>query len=150
MELITKHYSGDVGSDSEDESGNEEGLTAIVRGHLKRRIFKKVRIIDQESSEYPNIERWYHFYGLNWMSETPSSYYLNMVREFYANYVAILDSLCKNRQKAIDMTLQLRIPVHGKMVDISVATTNRMLYGPDFIPPDRTTEFDYKMSGWHN
>ncbi|MCD7462421.1 hypothetical protein HAX54_048514 [Datura stramonium] len=36
------------------------------------------------------------------------------------------------------------------MVDISVATINRTLYGPNFTPPSRTREFYYRMREWHN
>ncbi|MCD7450870.1 hypothetical protein HAX54_008844, partial [Datura stramonium] len=46
----------------------QEGLTATVRGHLKRSIAEKVKIIDSAFSKYPNIERRYKFYGFGWMS----------------------------------------------------------------------------------
>ncbi|MCE3216561.1 hypothetical protein HAX54_006886 [Datura stramonium] len=35
------------------------------------------------------------------------------------------------------------------MVCISEATITRMLYGPNFIPPVNTAEFDYQMKEWH-
>ncbi|MCD7473210.1 hypothetical protein HAX54_014867 [Datura stramonium] len=45
--------------------------------------------------------------------------------------------------------MQPRIPVLGEMVDILEATITRMLYGPNFMTPASTTEFDYRMREWH-
>ncbi|MCD7453262.1 hypothetical protein HAX54_020340 [Datura stramonium] len=133
-----------------DDRCFQEGLTTIVRGHLKWSIAEEVRIIDSKLFEYLDIERRYKFYGLGWMTESSGYYYPNMIHEFYANYVATLEGQCKKEQKPADMRMLLRVQVHGEPVDITSTTINRMLYEPDFTLPASTTEFDYRMREWHN
>ncbi|MCD9638924.1 hypothetical protein HAX54_023099 [Datura stramonium] len=48
------------------------------------------------------------------------------------------------------MLLLLSIPVRGEMVDISVATINRILCRPNFMSPTSTTKFYYKMRERHD
>ncbi|MCD7451261.1 hypothetical protein HAX54_010476, partial [Datura stramonium] len=128
-----------------NEASSSPGLTTTAREHLKRSIAEEVRIIDSELPEYPDIEAKYNFYGLGWMSEAPGNYYPTMVREFYVNYIVVLESLCKRRQKPSEVLMQKSIPFRGEMVDISAETINRMLYGPDFMPPVNIVEFEYWM-----
>ncbi|MCE3215656.1 hypothetical protein HAX54_003128 [Datura stramonium] len=116
---------------------------SVARGHLKRRIALEVRIIDSKLPKYSEIEGKYKFYGLGWMSEAPGYYYPTMVREFYVNYIATLEGLCKKGQKLAQIHMQTHIPVCGEMVDISEAIISRMLYGPNFTSPVSTAEFDY-------
>ncbi|MCE2056138.1 hypothetical protein HAX54_044106 [Datura stramonium] len=73
-----------------------------------------------------------------------------MVREFYANYMATLDGMYKKGQKVTDMPILLSVQVRGIQVDNSANTINRMLYGPEFMLPSRTIEFDYRMREQHN
>lgn len=40
-------------------------------------------------------------------------YYLDIMYEFYANYIAILKNMGKNKEKAMDKTNMDRIPVEG-------------------------------------
>ncbi|MCD7451248.1 hypothetical protein HAX54_010354 [Datura stramonium] len=104
-------------------AGKSRGLISIsrkasplqARGHLKQSIIEDVRIIDSELSEYPSTDGSYKFYGLGSMSESPSYYYPNIVREFYVNYIATLEGQCKKGQKPADMRMLLRIPVYGEM-----------------------------------
>ncbi|MCD7459801.1 hypothetical protein HAX54_041999 [Datura stramonium] len=91
------------------------------------------------------MEEKYKFYGLGWMSEALGYYYPAMVREFYMNYIAILEGLCKKGWKPLEMQMQKRIPVQGKMVDILEKTINRMLYGPDFTPSGASSELGVKV-----
>ncbi|MCE3049225.1 hypothetical protein HAX54_044417 [Datura stramonium] len=132
------------------DSISREGLTTTVRGHLKRSIAEEVRIIDSELAEYPDIERQYKFYGLGWISESTGYYQPNMVHEFYKNYVSTLEGQCKKGQNPAEMHFLLCVRVREEMVDISIATINRMMYGPDFMRPASTTEFDYRMRERHN
>ncbi|MCE2055321.1 hypothetical protein HAX54_042412 [Datura stramonium] len=88
-----------------DEKYFQEGLTTTTRGHLKRSIAEEVRIIDSELPECPNIEAKYKFYGLGWMSEALGHYYPTMVHEFYANYIAFQNGLCKKRQKSSEIEI---------------------------------------------
>ncbi|MCE3051131.1 ADP-ribosylation factor GTPase-activating protein agd4 [Datura stramonium] len=106
-------------------------------------------IIDLELPEYLEIKGKYKFYGLGWMSKAPGYYYPTMVREFYANYIATLEDLCKKGLKPTEMRIPLRILVRGEMVDMSEATITRMIYGPNFKPPISTTGFDYRMRERH-
>ncbi|MCD9644066.1 hypothetical protein HAX54_032038, partial [Datura stramonium] len=135
------------------ESGadrSKEGPTTIGQGHLKRSFSEEVRIIDSMISEFPKIGRGYQFYGLGWMSEAPGSYFPNMVREFYANYAATVDSMCKKAQKASKIPIHTKVQVHVVLVDISTNTINRMLYGTEFALPARTMDFDNRTREWHN
>ncbi|MCE3216079.1 hypothetical protein HAX54_004742, partial [Datura stramonium] len=98
-----------LGSDSNEESRNVATRSPIretkpimgnvikakTPGHYKRSFAEEVRLIDSELSAYPDIERGNKFYGLGWMSEASGSYFPNMVHEFYANYGATLDNMCK-------------------------------------------------------
>ncbi|MCE2055496.1 hypothetical protein HAX54_042738 [Datura stramonium] len=85
-----------------------------------------------------------------WMSEAPSLYFSNMVFEFYANYAATLDIMCKKGQKASEIPILTRVQIHGVPVDISANTINMMLYGQEFTPRARTIKFDYKMRERHS
>lgn len=42
--------------------------------------------------KYPEIERRLKEYIIEWMSEEPGMHYTTMVREFSANYSALLDN----------------------------------------------------------
>ncbi|MCD7446255.1 hypothetical protein HAX54_048453, partial [Datura stramonium] len=115
--LVDGSSSSSDSSGSDEESGNEdtsslaedfdpmrgdEGLTTNAIRNLKCSIAEEVRIIDLEFPKYPEIEGKYNFYGFGWMSEEPGYYYPTLVREFYANYIAIFEGLCKNGHKSRD------------------------------------------------
>ncbi|MCE5166610.1 hypothetical protein HAX54_022579 [Datura stramonium] len=92
----------------------QEGLTTTARGHLKCSIAEEVRIIDSELLEYPYIEAKYKLYGLEWISEEPGHYYPTMVRKFYANYIVILEVLCRKGKKPSGMQMQKCVPVRER------------------------------------
>lgn len=59
-----------------------------------------------------------------------------MVHEFYATYTTtILSTLPKVTHTR----------VRGWKVDISEATIHRILFGPEFLAPRSTAEYDYKL-----
>lgn len=60
------------------------------RTQIKREIFKEHQIITTTLHEYPELERRFQDYQLDWMSRPLGAHQLNLVREFFANYLALL------------------------------------------------------------
>ncbi|MCE3216533.1 hypothetical protein HAX54_006791 [Datura stramonium] len=97
-----------------DENIDSEGeIEETSRGHLKRNITEEVRIIDSEFPEYLDIMGEYKFYDLGWMSEVPGNYYPTMVHEFYVNYLAVRQGLCKKGKILVGSGLTSTIPNRG-------------------------------------
>lgn len=80
------------------------------------------------------MEQKFHGYDLGWTTRGGNSFCPTLVREFYANYQAHLENMCREGEKAADQPLLDKVPVRGVIVDISEATINRFLHGPNFTP----------------
>lgn len=65
-----------------------EGLEPTDRSQIKRAIFEEHQIITTTFYEYPEIERRFNEYHLQWMSRPLGSYQPNFVQEFFADYLA--------------------------------------------------------------
>lgn len=114
-----------------------------ARGSLKWNIAGEARDLASDLPEYPDIERRFKEYKLEWMSEKPVIYYPVMVREFYVNYDALLYQWPKVPE--VEMKRLHKVSVREVMVEISQTTTNRFLFGPNYVPPPWISEFDHQM-----
>lgn len=56
-----------------------------------------------ELHKYPELEQHLNEYELSQMSKPPSSYLLNLVREFFANYLELIEKDCPKGTKISDL-----------------------------------------------
>ncbi|PHU04717.1 hypothetical protein BC332_25539 [Capsicum chinense] len=89
------------------------GMTRTKRRSIKRLVCKEMRIITTGLSRYPQMERVFKDYDLGWTTKRGESFFPILVREFYANYQATLENMCKKGQKATDMPNIDKISVRG-------------------------------------
>lgn len=87
------------------------------------------------------MEQKFHDYNLGWTTRGGNLFFPTLVREFYANYQARLENMCKEGQKLSDQPLLDKVPVWGVMVDISATTINRFLPGLNFTPQSTSPTF---------
>lgn len=80
-----------------------EGLVATGKRSTKRPLYEKVKIIIYGLRKYPQIERTFKAHNLEWITKKGESYYPTLAREFYANYTATLENMCKKGKKSMDM-----------------------------------------------
>ena len=73
-------------------------------------------------------------YGLEWTTRGSGVYFPSLVREFYTNYQATVEIMCKVGDRTSDKPLLTKVPVRGVRVDISDAIINRFLHGLAFVP----------------
>lgn len=123
-----------------------DGLTATGRRSLKRHICEEIKIITSGLNRYPQLEQPFREYELAWTTKEGDTYCPTLVREFYANYAAILENMCKKGEKAADKPNMNQIPVRSVMVDLSDRTINWFLHGPNFIPPVTSQKFYHRMT----
>lgn len=74
-------------------------------------------------------------YELVGLSKPLGLYFLNIVREFSTNYLALLEKDCTNGFRIADMGNETQVPVRGRTKYISDCTINRMLFGLDYEAP---------------
>ena len=108
-------------------------------------MFPEKRVIITELPGYPTIEKTFRDYGLGWTAKEGKLFYPTVVWEFYANYQARLESMCKSGETTADQPLLTRVPVRGVNVDISDTTINRFLHGPNFNPQDTNPAFYHRL-----
>ncbi|PHT53298.1 hypothetical protein CQW23_07760 [Capsicum baccatum] len=118
-----------------------DGLRRTNRRVVKRTLFEEKRIITEGLSRYPEVEQKLRDYDLGWTTREGNSFCPTLVREFYTNNQARLESMCKEWKKAADQSLLDKVPVWGVMMDISKATINSFLHGPNFTPQATSPNF---------
>lgn len=92
------------------------------------------RVIITGLPGYPVVEKKFRDYGLGWTTKGGKLFCPTLGWEFYMNYQARLEGMCKNGETTADQPLLTRVPVRGVNIDISDTTINRFLHGPNFIP----------------
>ncbi|KAF3657465.1 hypothetical protein FXO37_14926 [Capsicum annuum] len=117
---------------------------------VKRPIFEEKRIITKGLIRYPKVEQKFHGYDLGWTTRGGNSFLPALVRDFYANYQAHLENMCREGENAADQPLLDKVLVQGVMVDISEATINRFLYGPNFTPQATLPTFYVQLNHREN
>ncbi|PHT89784.1 hypothetical protein T459_04897 [Capsicum annuum] len=126
------------------------GLHRTNRRAVKRPIFEEKRIITKGLIRYSKVGQKFHGYDLGWTTRGGNSFLPALVRDFYANYQAHLENMCREGEKAADQPLLDKVLVQGVMVDISEATINRFLYGPNFTPQATLPTFYVQLNHREN
>uniref|UniRef100_M1DJX7 Integrase core domain containing protein n=1 Tax=Solanum tuberosum TaxID=4113 RepID=M1DJX7_SOLTU len=100
------------------------------KGKMDRPITEERRVLTGSLHTFPDIHRLFNLHKCDWMARDPGTYSEEIVREFYASYVATLRGSISKRSKPMDQDPLISTVVWGCPVDISHATINRFLYGP--------------------
>uniref|UniRef100_M1DW28 Uncharacterized protein n=1 Tax=Solanum tuberosum TaxID=4113 RepID=M1DW28_SOLTU len=103
----------------------------------------ETRVVVADIEAFPDIYRTFQFHLFDWMNNAPGEYSSHLAREFYSSYAATLMNFAaetettKCGQKDIASTWGPlnSIIVRGKLVDVSEATINRILHGPEYTAP---------------
>ncbi|KAH0781386.1 hypothetical protein KY290_000984 [Solanum tuberosum] len=103
----------------------------------------ETRVVVVDIKAFPDIYRAFQFHQFDRMNNAPGEYSSHLTREFYSSYSATLMNFAadtkttKRGQKDIAITWGplISIMVRGKSIDISEATINRMLHGPEYTAP---------------
>ena len=94
----------------------------------------------------PEIHNLFTRHLLEWTARPLGRYSEEMVREFYASYVATLQSHIDRRAAPAKQAPLEQVRVHGVQVDISLPAIRWFLYGEN-VDANRTpltAEFDYQ------
>uniref|UniRef100_M1DC75 Integrase core domain containing protein n=1 Tax=Solanum tuberosum TaxID=4113 RepID=M1DC75_SOLTU len=111
---------------------------------MARLIIEDRRALTGNFHTMPNIQALFQRHRCEWMARSPGSYSEEIVREFYASYVATLRrSIEKWVKPAAQPPLKATL-VHGFSVDISEATINRFLYDPSHTLAINMVKFGYR------
>ncbi|PHT40486.1 hypothetical protein CQW23_19340 [Capsicum baccatum] len=94
---------------------------------------------------YPAVEKKFRDYGLGWTAKGGKSFCLTVVRKFYTNYQARLESMCNSGETTEDQPLLTRVRVRGVNVDIFYMTINRFIQEPNFNPQDTNPAFYHRL-----
>ncbi|KAG5580713.1 hypothetical protein H5410_051340 [Solanum commersonii] len=121
-----------------------EGLTLNVQENHQKSIEDELRFIASDLFEYLEIERKFKKYKLDWMSIEPGDYYLAMVREFYGNYVILLEKGKKYTTQGKPVHLN-EIILRDVPTNISPETINQFLFVSNYFSLQWTTEYDHGM-----
>ncbi|PHT32705.1 hypothetical protein CQW23_29042 [Capsicum baccatum] len=118
-----------------DESEGDILFLNLMREPVKK---KKGDKKDQPNFEQPNSEEPSSGSPSSEQQTTKGGYsfFRALVWEFYANYQATLEKMCKQGEKVVDQPLLERFLMRGVMVYLSERTINRFLHGPDCTPQD--------------
>ncbi|KAF3620620.1 hypothetical protein FXO38_32263 [Capsicum annuum] len=79
------------------------------------------------------------------MSKPPGTYYPNIIREFFANYLALVEKGCPKGTRILDLPNREAVPIREVTIDISTRTLNRMLLGPDYEAPTAISKLRYRL-----
>ncbi|KAG5615197.1 hypothetical protein H5410_015021, partial [Solanum commersonii] len=114
-----------------------EGQWQIYRdANMRNNKRKMARLITEERKVLTgslhtvlDIHRIFNLHRCDWMARDPGTYSEEIVREFYASYVATLRDSISKRSKSMDQDILTSTTVRGCSMDKSYATINRFLYG---------------------
>lgn len=99
---------------------------------MKRPNAEEYQIFKTNLSEYSDLERRFNKYELAWLSKPPGSYYPDIVHDFFANYLTILEKDCPKRTRVIDIRNRTRVSIRDIIVDIFDHTINQILFGQQY------------------
>ena len=94
----------------------------------------------------PEIHNLFTRHRLDWTARPLGRYSEELVREFYASYVATLRSQIDRRASPAKQAPLEQVRIRGIQVDISLPAIHRFLYGEN-VNVNRTpltAEFDYQ------
>ncbi|KAF3653226.1 hypothetical protein FXO38_15747 [Capsicum annuum] len=79
------------------------------------------------------------------MSKPPGTYYPNIIWEFFANYLALVEKKCPKGTKILDLPYREAVFVRDITIDISALTLNRMLFRLDYEAPMAIPELYHRL-----
>lgn len=104
------------------------------KDNMVRLITEERRVLTGSLHAVPEIYWLFKRHKCEWMAQDPSSYSEEIVREFYASYLATFwGSINKNARPIAHAPLTATL-VRAISVDISETTIRRYLYGPRSDP----------------
>uniref|UniRef100_M1DQ81 Integrase core domain containing protein n=1 Tax=Solanum tuberosum TaxID=4113 RepID=M1DQ81_SOLTU len=113
---------------------------------MARLITEEHNVLTGSLHTVPKIHRLFKLHKCDWMAQAPGTYNEEIMREFYASYVATLRGSIFKRANPNEQDPLTSTMVQGCPVDISRATISRFLYGPitGHSWSLNTAEFDYR------
>ncbi|TMX04112.1 hypothetical protein EJD97_011552, partial [Solanum chilense] len=104
------------------------------------------RVLTGSLPTMPEMHNLFITYRLEWTARPLGRYSEELVREFYASYVATLRSQIDRRAAPAKQAPLEQVRVRGVQVDISLPAIRRFLYreSVDATPTPLTAEFDYR------
>ncbi|KAG5596036.1 hypothetical protein H5410_037268 [Solanum commersonii] len=104
------------------------------------------RVLTGSLHTVPDIHRLFNLHKCDWIARDPGTYSEEIVREFYASYVATLRGSIFKRSKPLAYATLTSTLVRWCPVDISPAMIRRFFYGPTagHSWSLNTAEFDYR------
>lgn len=103
-------------------------------------------MVTTELHEYLKSKRRFNKCVLAWMSKPPSSYQPNLVREFFANYLVLLQKDDPKGVKLLDFPNREQVPVRGVNIDILAQIFNRILFEPEYEAPPIVVDLEYRLT----
>ena len=115
---------------------------------MTRTLTLEQQVLTGSLSMMPEIHNLFTRHQLELTARPLGRYSEEMVREFYASYVATLRSQIDRRAAPAKQAPLEQVRVRGVQVDISLLAIRRFLYGEgvDTNRTPLTTEFDYRGS----
>ncbi|KAG5631584.1 hypothetical protein H5410_003301 [Solanum commersonii] len=113
---------------------------------MARLITEERRVLMGSLYAVRDINRLFNLHKCDWMAQDPGTYSEEIVREFYAFYVATLRGSISKRSKPLAQDPLTSTLVRGSPVDISLATIRRSFCGPATGQSWslNTVKFDYR------
>lgn len=96
-------------------------------------------------NEYPIIKCRFNEYEQAWMSKPLGSYQPHLVREFFTNYLALLEKDLPKVATVVDWNKLDSDTVQGVDIDILERTLNRFLFGPDYQIPGAIPKLEHQL-----
>ena len=113
---------------------------------MTRTLTLERRVLSGSLPTIPEIHNLFTRHRLRWTARPLGRYSEEMVREFYASYVATLRSYIDRRASPTKQAPLEHVRVRGEQVDISLPAIRRFLYGEsvDATRTPLTAEFEYR------
>ncbi|KAH0748213.1 hypothetical protein KY290_027445 [Solanum tuberosum] len=129
-----------------------KGIVTKNESFKRHAIMPETRVVVVDIKVFPDIYWTFQFHQFDWMENAPGEYSSHLAREFYSSYAATLMNFvaetettkCGQRDNAITWVPLNSIIVRGESIDISEATINRMLHGPNYTVPFSVGLFEGK------
>ena len=113
---------------------------------MTRTLTLEGRVLKKSLPSMPEIHNLFTRHRLEWTTHSLGHYNEELVREFYASYVATLRSQIDMWAAPSKQSPLEHVRVRGIQVDITLPAIHRYLYGED-VDANRiplTAEFDYQ------
>ena len=116
------------------------------KGVMTRTLTLERRVLTGSLPSMPEIHNLFTRHRLEWTAHPLGRYSEEVVREFYASYVATLRSQIDRRASPAKQAPLEQVRVRGVQVDISLPAIRRFLYdeSADATRIPITAEFDYR------